>query len=155
MPAAGTGEKHFAASGSWSSTTPKPTGRSPSSCFRCEGAICEAAENGRAALDRLRAGPGDFDLVLMDVQMPEMDGLEATRVIRFELGLADLPVIALTRGRYGQSTRTGLGGGDERLRRQTVPAERPGCGAVALASAETHSARREIVAQEGGDLLRI
>ena len=63
-----------------------------------EGAICEAADNGRAAIDRLRAGPGDFDCVLMDVQMPEMDGLEATRVLREDLGLVDLPVIALTAG---------------------------------------------------------
>ena len=63
-----------------------------------EGAICEAVENGRAAVERLRAGPGDFDCVLMDVQMPEMDGLEATRVLREDLGLVDLPVIALTAG---------------------------------------------------------
>jgi PAS domain S-box-containing protein len=62
-----------------------------------EGATCESAESGFAAIERLRAAPGDFDLVLMDVQMPDMDGLEATRVIRHDLEL-DLPVIALTAG---------------------------------------------------------
>ena len=63
-----------------------------------EGAICETAENGRAAIERLQRGLHDFDCVLMDVQMPEMDGLEATRVIRYDLKLVDLPVIALTAG---------------------------------------------------------
>ena len=63
-----------------------------------EGAVCDAADNGLTAIARLRAKPDHFDLVLMDVQMPDMDGLEATRVIRHDLGLADLPVIALTAG---------------------------------------------------------
>jgi PAS domain S-box-containing protein len=63
-----------------------------------EGAVCEAAEDGEAAIERLRAGPSDFDLVLMDVQMPAMDGLQATRIIRHDLGCTTLPVIALTAG---------------------------------------------------------
>ena len=63
-----------------------------------EGAICESAENGRRAIERLRADPDAFDAVLMDVQMPEMDGLEATRIIRNDLRLADLPIIAVTAG---------------------------------------------------------
>ena len=54
----------------------------------------EVAHNGKIALEKVRElRPA---LVLMDVQMPEMDGLEATRRIRQELGLAQLPVIALT-----------------------------------------------------------
>ena len=52
------------------------------------------AENGEAAVAAVKAGR--FDLVLMDIQMPEMDGREATSVIRNDLGLTDLPIIAMT-----------------------------------------------------------
>ena len=57
----------------------------------------ETVENGREALERFRADA--FDLVLMDVQMPIMDGYEATRAIRHwehEQGKARTPVLALT-----------------------------------------------------------
>ncbi|MGO4391092.1 PAS domain S-box protein [Variovorax sp. M-6] len=60
------------------------------------GAEVRLAKDGREAVEMLRAGPGSFDLVLMDVHMPVLDGNEATRRIRGELGLAALPVIALT-----------------------------------------------------------
>jgi two-component system sensor histidine kinase/response regulator len=54
------------------------------------------AENGRQAVDILIGGAEKFDLVLMDVQMPVMDGLTATRAIRAMEGFAQLPIIALT-----------------------------------------------------------
>lgn len=56
---------------------------------------CEVveAENGRLAVDILRNST--FDLILMDIQMPEMDGVEATRVIRNDLKIST-PIIALT-----------------------------------------------------------
>jgi hypothetical protein len=63
-----------------------------------EGALVTTHGNGQEALDQLRATPDAFELVLMDVQMPGMDGNEATSRIRGELGLTELPVIALTAG---------------------------------------------------------
>jgi len=63
-----------------------------------EGACVTLAENGQQALDRLRGGPDDFDVVLMDIQMPVMDGLSATRAIRTDPALARLPVVALSAG---------------------------------------------------------
>ena len=63
-----------------------------------EGAEVTLMQDGQQALDALRANPGGFDLVLMDIQMPVMDGLTATRAIREELKLEKLPVIALTAG---------------------------------------------------------
>ncbi len=54
----------------------------------------DIAANGLEALSALQKGK--YDLVLMDVQMPYMDGIEATRKIRSELRLTDLPIIAMT-----------------------------------------------------------
>ncbi len=52
------------------------------------------ATNGRQGVEKATSEP--FDLVLMDIQMPEMDGLTATRVIRENEALSDLPIVAMT-----------------------------------------------------------
>ncbi len=58
------------------------------------GVVVDTAENGRKALQALERR--QFDGVLMDVQMPEMDGYEATRALRADPRWAELPVIAMT-----------------------------------------------------------
>ncbi|MBC7953677.1 MAG: response regulator [Rhodospirillaceae bacterium] len=63
-----------------------------------EGATVTIAADGQQAVDRLAADPTAFDAVLMDVQMPVMDGYAATMHIRRELGLTALPILALTAG---------------------------------------------------------
>ncbi len=60
-----------------------------------EGAVYDCVENGRELVDRLRRdGPDTFDIIVTDIQMPEMDGLEAAGLV---LAMApDLPIICLT-----------------------------------------------------------
>jgi signal transduction histidine kinase/ActR/RegA family two-component response regulator len=60
------------------------------------GASSEVAENGVLAIERLERGPTDFDVVLMDVQMPELDGLETTRALRRRAQFEKTPIVALT-----------------------------------------------------------
>ena len=76
-----------------------------------EGAEFKTVTDGLQALDSLRASPQRFHLVLMDVQMPVMDGLTATRAIRGELGLTELPVIALTAGILREERRNAMNAG--------------------------------------------
>jgi len=63
-----------------------------------EGAATTLAADGQQAVQLLITRPEAFNAVLMDVQMPVMDGLTAIRLIRGEPGLADLPIIAFTAG---------------------------------------------------------
>ncbi len=60
-----------------------------------EGVECVTAENGKEAISVLKKNQ-DVDIILMDVMMPEMDGLEATREIRKIGKYLKLPIIALT-----------------------------------------------------------
>jgi signal transduction histidine kinase len=63
--------------------------------LRKRGFSIELANDGQEALSKLQ-NSGAFDLVLMDVQMPVLDGLEATRLIRREARWKELPIIAMT-----------------------------------------------------------
>ena len=67
-----------------------------SELLRSEGAIIELANNGQEAIDKLLVTPMAFDVVLMDLQMPVMDGFTATTQIRSVLKLRALPIIAMT-----------------------------------------------------------
>jgi CheY-like chemotaxis protein len=64
--------------------------------LEAQGMIVDSADNGAEALERLDGQKVDYDLVLMDIMMPEMDGHEATRRIREQPEHRDLPIITLT-----------------------------------------------------------
>ena len=64
--------------------------------LRKKGYALDVANNGQEALEILQRAAAPFDLVLMDVQMPVLDGLETTRVIRADARWRHLPVIAMT-----------------------------------------------------------
>ncbi len=61
-----------------------------------EGADITLVDNGQLGVEAVAAAQPPFDVVLMDVQMPVMDGYAATRFIRQEMGLTTLPIIAMT-----------------------------------------------------------
>ncbi len=57
--------------------------------------VVDSAGNGREAVAKYTASPEAFDLILMDVQMPMMDGLSATKAIR-DKGFDKVPIVAMT-----------------------------------------------------------
>ena len=74
----------------------------------------ETAENGQIALDMLgRSTPGYYLLVLMDIQMPVMDGYEATRKIRQmkESWISKIPIIALSANAFAEDYYNSLRAG--------------------------------------------
>jgi len=89
--------------------------------LRGMGLEADIAGNGREALEAVQSH--DYDLVLMDIQMPEMDGYEATRQIRDQLGLWQLPVIAMTaHAMTGERERCLEAGMNEHLPKPIDPA---------------------------------
>ena len=81
----------------------------------CEyGFYIDAAENGAEAVKKVASSkPGEYDLVLMDIQMPVMDGHEATRHIRKldNLQLASIPIIAMTANAFDEDKKAALDSG--------------------------------------------
>ena len=78
-----------------------------------EGAISETAEDGLVAVDKVRkAAPGQYDIVLMDIQMPNLDGYGATRQIRsLKTEMANIPIVAVTANAFEEDRRTALEAG--------------------------------------------
>jgi signal transduction histidine kinase/DNA-binding response OmpR family regulator len=64
--------------------------------LRKKGYQIDVANDGREALNKLEVPDAKYDLILMDVQMPVLDGLEATRILRHDPRWASLPIIAMT-----------------------------------------------------------
>ena len=78
------------------------------------GFVVDTAENGAEAVEKVKnATPGDYDLVLMDVQMPVMDGYTATRQIRAldDPARANLPILAMTANAFDEDRRNALESG--------------------------------------------
>jgi CheY-like chemotaxis protein len=83
------------------------------------GLIIDTADNGKEALKKIVANPASYDIILMDIQMPEMDGIETTRCIRdmeAKLGAASnnirrVPIIAMTANVYKEDIDNCLAAG--------------------------------------------
>ena len=79
-----------------------------------EGATVEIVENGKLAVERFeRCEPGEFDAILMDVQMPVMNGYEATKAIRRlnDPSRAQVPILAMTADAFEEDRQKALRSG--------------------------------------------
>ena len=78
------------------------------------GFTVDTAEDGKVAVDKVREAPaGTYDVILMDIQMPVMDGYEATREIRclVEGKKAGIPIFALTANAFAEDRRRAIEAG--------------------------------------------
>ena len=82
--------------------------------LKIEGAECTICENGEEILEAFeQSAPGDYDMILMDVQMPVMNGYEATKAIRrssHELA-KKIPIIAMTANAFSEDIQHSLAAG--------------------------------------------
>ncbi|MBQ7500662.1 MAG: response regulator, partial [Clostridia bacterium] len=78
------------------------------------GITAERAENGRVCVEKMRsAKEGDYDLIFMDIQMPEMNGLDAAKTIRLldDPWAASIPIIAMTADAFSENVAECLNAG--------------------------------------------
>ncbi len=79
-----------------------------------EGFLVDTAKDGSIAVEKVKnAGHGDYDVILMDIQMPVMDGYQAARAIRGlpDLELAEIPIIALSANAFDEDRQKSLRSG--------------------------------------------
>ena len=79
-----------------------------------EGADCEIVENGQLVVERfMKAAEGEFDAILMDVQMPVMNGYDATKAIRAlnRKDAKEIPIIAMTANAFAEDEKEALNAG--------------------------------------------
>ncbi|WP_350634909.1 CHASE domain-containing protein [Pseudoalteromonas sp. GW168-MNA-CIBAN-0100] len=80
-----------------------------SAILKTKECIADIANDGFEAIEKLTEN--SYDIVLMDIQMPKMDGLQATKVIRCDLGLIDLPIIGLSANAHDDDVKKALASG--------------------------------------------
>ncbi|MBO6004359.1 MAG: response regulator, partial [Verrucomicrobia bacterium] len=76
--------------------------------------IVETAQNGKIAVDMVRTSrPGHYDAILMDIQMPVMDGYTATREIRSlkDPALSHIPILAMTANAFQEDVKAAIDAG--------------------------------------------
>ena len=82
--------------------------------LKMAGAECEWAKNGKEALEKFeQSEPGQYDLILMDVQMPVMNGYDATKAIRQSAHpqAGTIPIIAMTANAFSEDVKDALDAG--------------------------------------------
>ena len=107
----------------------------------------ESAENGRIGVDMFEANPDRYDVIFMDIQMPEMDGYDATRLIRASAKPrgADIPIIAMTANVFKEDVDRCLAAGMDDHLVKPVDEERVLVKLAQLLGAKTHRTETEKV----------
>lgn len=95
--------------------------------LRQNGAEIEFAEDGQICLDKVNAAPADYyDLILMDVRMPNLDGIEATKRIRrlSDVRKASIPIIAVTANVHDKDRDAAIKAGMDAFAEKPISAEK-------------------------------